>query len=52
MAESFYWDLNDRTRAFAKRVLPEDAHQHAECHSRRLLSWNPALPEGAHQFRC
>jgi branched-chain amino acid transport system substrate-binding protein len=23
VTESFYWDLNDRTRAFAKRVLPK-----------------------------
>ena len=23
VTESFYWDLNDRTRAFAKRVLPQ-----------------------------
>ena len=23
LSESFYWDLNDRTRAFTKRVLPK-----------------------------
>ena len=25
LTESFYWDLNDRTRAFTKRVLPKIA---------------------------
>jgi branched-chain amino acid transport system substrate-binding protein len=25
LTESFYWDLNDRTRAFTKRVLPKTA---------------------------
>ncbi len=25
LTESFYWDLNDRTRAFTKRVLPQTA---------------------------
>jgi branched-chain amino acid transport system substrate-binding protein len=28
LTESFYWDLNDRTRAFTKRVLPKLAGQY------------------------
>jgi branched-chain amino acid transport system substrate-binding protein len=39
--ESFYWDLNDRTRAFTKRVLPRmpNLHPnmiHAGCYSAAL----------------
>ena len=37
LTESFYWDLNDRTRAFTKRVLPKTggnypAMSHAGCY--------------------
>ena len=28
LTETFYWDLNDRTRAFTRRVLPETAGQY------------------------
>ena len=41
MAESFYWDLNDRTRAFAKRVSPKTPSNmpnaiHAACYAGTL----------------
>ena len=41
LTESFYWDLNDRTRAFTKRVLPKVAGNypsmcHAGCYSGAL----------------
>ena len=41
MAESFYWDLNDRTRAFAKRVLSKAPTNmpnaiHAACYAGTL----------------
>lgn len=41
MAESFYWDLNDRTRSFAKRVLPRTPNNmpnaiHAACYAGTL----------------
>ena len=41
LTESFYWDLNDRTRAFTKRVLPKTPRNypnmaHAGCYSATL----------------
>jgi branched-chain amino acid transport system substrate-binding protein len=41
LTESFYWDLNDRTRAFTKRVLPKTPNNypnmdHAGCYSATL----------------
>lgn len=38
LTESFYWDLNDRTRAFTKRVLPKTPNNypnadHAGCYA-------------------
>jgi branched-chain amino acid transport system substrate-binding protein len=41
LTESFYWDLNDRTRAFTKRVLPKiptnyPNMSHAGCYSATL----------------
>lgn len=41
MAESFYWDLNDRTRAFAKRILQKTPGNmpnaiHAGCYAGTL----------------
>ncbi|HVY15151.1 MAG TPA: ABC transporter substrate-binding protein [Rhodopila sp.] len=41
LTESFYWDLNDRTRAFTKRVLPKTPNNypnmdHAGCYSGTL----------------
>ena len=41
LTESFYWDLNDRTRAFTKRVLPKTggihpAMSHAGCYAGAL----------------
>ena len=38
MAETFYWDLNDRTRAFTKRFLPHTPDNypsslHASCYA-------------------
>ena len=41
LTESFYWDMNDRTRAFTKRVLPKTPKNypnmaHAGCYSATL----------------
>ena len=41
LTESFYWDMNDRTRAFTKRVLPKTPNNypnmaHAGCYSATL----------------
>ena len=41
LTESFYWDLNDRTRAFTKRVLPKTPNNypnmdHAGCYAGTL----------------
>jgi branched-chain amino acid transport system substrate-binding protein len=41
LTESFYWDLNDKTRAFTKRVLPKTPSNypnmdHAGCYSATL----------------
>ncbi|CAO3428161.1 ABC transporter substrate-binding protein [Azospirillum endophyticum] len=41
MCESFYWDLNDRTRAFAKRTFPKTPKNmmnsiHASCYASTL----------------
>jgi branched-chain amino acid transport system substrate-binding protein len=41
LTESFYWDLNDRTRAFTKRLLPKTptnypSMEHAGCYSATL----------------
>ena len=41
LTESFYWDLNDRTRAFTRRVLPKTggaypAMSHAGCYAGAL----------------
>ena len=41
LTESFYWDLNDSTRAFTKRVLPKTPNNypnmiHAGCYSATL----------------
>jgi len=41
LTESFYWDLNDRTRAFTKRVVPKTPNNwpnmiHAGCYSATL----------------
>lgn len=41
LTESFYWDMNDRTRAFTKRVLPKTPTNypnmdHAGCYSATL----------------
>ena len=43
--ETFYWDLNDRTRAFTKRMLPEGAEQLSEPGACELLRDHAALPE-------
>ena len=42
VTESFYWDLNDRTRAFLKRVKPKTLSNypnnvHAACYPERSL---------------
>ena len=45
--ETFYWDLNDRTRAFTDRVVPfQDAGQSALHEPGRQLLGDAALSEG------
>ena len=44
--ETFYWDLNDRTRAFTKRVLPTHAEQLSEPGARQRLRDHAALSQG------
>ena len=43
--ETFYWDLNDRTRAFTKRLLAEGAEQLSEPGACECLRDHAALPE-------
>ncbi len=52
LTESFYWDLNDRTRAFTKRVLPKTPKNwpnmtHAGCYSATLHYLKTAADMGA-----
>jgi branched-chain amino acid transport system substrate-binding protein len=52
LTESFYWDLNDRTRAFTKRVLPKTPQNypnmiHAGCYSATLHYLKTAADMGA-----
>ena len=46
LTESFYWDLNDRTRAFTRRVLPKNGRHPPGHEPRRVLRGHPALPQG------
>ena len=46
LTESYYWDLNDRTRAFNDRGEAKNAESVAEHGPGRLLRRDPALPEG------
>ena len=43
--ETFYWDLDDRTRAFTKRLLSQDAEQLSEPGARQLVRHHAALSE-------
>ena len=52
LTESFYWDLNDRTRAFTKRVLPKTPNNwpsmsHAGCYSATLHYLKTVMDMGA-----
>ena len=52
LTESFYWDLNDRTRAFTQRVLPKTggnhpAMSHAGCYAGALHYLKAAAAMGA-----
>jgi branched-chain amino acid transport system substrate-binding protein len=52
LTESFYWDLNDRTRAFTKRVAPKTPNNwpnmiHAGCYSATLHYLKTAMDMGA-----
>ena len=52
LTESFYWDLNDRTRAFAKRVVPKAPNNwpnqaHASAYSSVLHYLKTAADMGA-----
>ena len=44
LTEAFYWDLNDETRAFAKRFAEKIERQDADQRPGRLLFGRPALP--------
>ena len=46
LTESFYWDLNDRTRAFTKKIAAATAEQSGRTWSCRRLRRHAALPEG------
>ena len=52
LTESFYWNLNDRTRAFTKRVLPKTPNNypsmvHAGCYSATLHYLKAAAQMGS-----
>jgi branched-chain amino acid transport system substrate-binding protein len=52
LTESFYWDMNDKTRAFTKRVLPKTPSNypnmiHAGCYSATLHYLKTAHDMGA-----
>lgn len=52
MTETFYWDLNDRTRAFTRRFLPKSPGNypcslHASCYSAVLHYLKAVAPGGA-----
>ncbi len=46
LTETFYWDMNDRTRAFLQRIKPKDAQSMAQHGAGRRLCRRAALPEG------
>ena len=53
LTESFYWDLNDRTRAFSQRVLRADAARGLSEHAAgRLLFRDAALSQGGGRHGC
>ena len=45
-SESFYWDMNDRTRAFSARMRANHGSGAPTMVAGRLLCRDPALPEG------
>ena len=47
LTEAFYWDLNDKTRAFAKRFGAEAQRQDADQHPGRLLFGGAAATSNA-----
>ncbi len=56
LTESFYWDLNDRTRAFTNRVKPKTPNNwpnmiHAGCYSATLHYLKTAADMGAAQAK-
>ena len=55
LTEAFYWDLNDKTRAFAKRFARQEQRQDADQHPGRLLFGGAAVPQrrqgGRHRQR-
>jgi branched-chain amino acid transport system substrate-binding protein len=56
LTETFYWDLNDRTRAFTNRVKPQlagamPAMSHAGCYSAALHYLKTAADMGAAQAK-
>jgi branched-chain amino acid transport system substrate-binding protein len=56
LTESFYWDLNDRTRAFTKRVEPKTANvppnfEQAGCYSGALHYLKAVAAMGAQQAK-
>ena len=46
LTESFYWDLNDRTRAFTKRVQPKTPNNWPNMIQAGCYAGDAALPEG------
>ena len=52
LTESFYWDLNDRTRAFTKRVAPKTPNNWPNMTSCRLLLRDAPLPQDGYGHGC
>jgi hypothetical protein len=46
LTDSFYWNLNDQTRAFAKRFFEPSTSACPSMPAGRRLLGAPALPEG------
>ena len=46
LTETFYWDLNDQTRAFAKRFAERNRRQLSDDGPGRRVRGRAALPEG------
>ncbi len=46
LTESFYWNMNDKTRAFTKRVLPKTPNNYPSMAQAGCYQWYAAFYEG------